>query len=402
MKVLLWATSLQADILGLALRLDNSPQCELLIVTEHPQNYSASLFARKRPLCAQILDRHDPDVKSAVSRFRPDIVVCDNHFPAFEAAPRVCAMWHGLGWKARPSSELSTFYKHVARLTGTDPRAPNPRFLAQCYHERDRQWRVQRWGLRPEQCSVIGSCFADLLKGESPYSKAELQAEYGLDLSRKTLLVNITWHYGRIFPGTWQPKWFRRSPVDADLAFVRQLFGRADDEGANVLFCLHDRKRYEPHYLSALHALAAEYGRRVCVRHKDEHPDNFADLCVADAMISNLSSFTTFFYHQGKPTIHVCPPASKPGFTSARYSSSGLHVRRPSSDEPVWMNDPHDNGGLSAENAEEALDAVSTALREPDCCKEKSRAWLAEHVASPEESAAARFESELERLASVS
>ena len=403
MKILLWATTLQADILGLAYRLDKRPASELLIVTEHLASFRRSLIARRRPLNAPLLDRGDPNVQAAVARFRPDVVVCDNHFPAFAAAPRVCTMWHGLGWKARPANELGTFYAHVERLTGADPRRPNPRFLAQCYHERDREWRVNAWQLHAQQCAVIGSCFSDLLRSEAPYSRAELASEYGFDPGRKTLLVNITWHYGRIFPGSYQPSWFGRSAFDADLAFLRQVFARAHDHGANVLFCLHDRKRYEARYLAALHELARDYGPSVCLRHKDEDPDNWAALVSADAMIGNLSSLTTFFYHLGKPAVHLCPPATALELHLMQYKSSSLRAQhRRASDSAIWMNDPHDNGGLTAENAEQALDAVSQVLTNPDSCREKARAWLAAHVSEPPESASARFEQELERLARAS
>ena len=246
---------------------------------------------------------------------------------------------------------------------------------------------------------VTGSCFADLLRVGVPYSKAELERAYSLDLSKKTLLVNITWHYGRIFPGSWRPRWFGTSPFADDLEFLRRLFRRVRDHGANVLLCLHDRKRYEPRYMEALHRLAREHGPGVTLRHKDEHPDNWADLVVADAMISNLSSFATFFYHLGKPSVHICPPAGTREVHGARYSSSGLRRRPRDAATLAWMNDPKDNGGLSAETAEQALDAVSTALTDPECCRERAAQWLAAHVASPAESASARFESELERFA---
>lgn len=402
MKVLLWATTLQADILALALHLDTSPDCQLLIVAEHARAFLNAPIARLRPLSAPILDRDEPRVRDAVAQFGPDVVVCDNHFPPWGAAPRVCAMWHGLGWKARPSDELSTFYRHVERLTGGDARQSNPRFIAQCYHARDRAWRIGDWKLHPDNCHVSGSCFADLLRGPAPYSRTALEPEYRLDLSRKTLLVNVTWHYGRIFPGTWQPKRLGRSPFDADLAFLEQVFARAREHRANVLFCLHDRKRYEPHYLAALHQLAERFGEGLCLRHKDEHPDNWADLWIADAMLSNLSSFTTFFYHFGRPAVHLCPPPGDAGVRFAQYSFLGVGARRRASTSPPWMNDPRDNGGLSASTDAEALAAIDRALTEPDCCRDSARRWLEEHVAAPEPSASACLRQRLEQLARAS
>jgi hypothetical protein len=62
------------------------------------------------------------------------------------------------------------------------------------------------------------------------------------------------------------------------------------------------------------------------------------------------------------------------------------------------MNDPYDNGGLSAANVEQALAAMDTALTDPDCCKEKSQAWLRAHVAAPSPSAASCLAEELQRL----
>jgi hypothetical protein len=62
------------------------------------------------------------------------------------------------------------------------------------------------------------------------------------------------------------------------------------------------------------------------------------------------------------------------------------------------MNDPRDNGGFSVEDLAQTLAALDTALREPECCRERSERWLGEHVAFPPESAAACLEAELERL----
>lgn len=402
MRVLLWATTFQADILALALHLDARPDCSLLVVTEHAAEYARSPVARARPISAPVLDRHAAEAAAAVRQFGADIVVCDNHFPPFKAAPRVCALWHGLGWKARPSGELPAFYGHVRRLTGVDPRAANPRFMAQCYHARDCAWRTREWQLEPASCRVTGSCFADLLRGEAPYSKPALEDEYRLDLSRQTVLVNVTWHYGRIFPGSWQPKLLGSSPFDDDVAFLRQLFGRVREHGANVLFCLHDRKRYEARYLAALHELATEFAGSISLRHKDEHPDNWADLWVADVMLSNLSSFSTFIYHYDKPVVHLCPPSSDDDVSFAQYSWRGLHPRRRKSAAPRWMNDPRDNGGLTAVTANEALAAIDRALEDPGCCRERARRWLMDHVAFPEPSASVCLASELERLSRAS
>jgi hypothetical protein len=398
MRVLVWATTLQADILALAQHLDQRPDTELLVATEGLEAWLNEPMARVRPFRAPMLDRRAPDTPANAMAFRADVVVCDNHFPEFPAAPRLCFLWHGLGWKAKDAKDLEVNVGHIERLTGASPRNPNPCFLAQCYHDRDRDWRVERWGFAPGNCEVTGSCFSDLILAP-PYTRAELAPSYRIDVVRRpTLVLNLGWHYGRIFPGSWQPRLFGRSPMAADLAFVRSLFERARARGANVLFCLHDRWRYEPAYLEALGREAARFPE-VELKHKDERPDNLADLLVADAWVSNLSSFVTFFYHLGKPSVHLCP---RPG-AEVRYSRVtrfGLRARR-ADRETEWMNQPEDNGGLTACDAEEAEARIEQALTEPDCCRVRARDWLARHVARSDGQASRRLGDAIARLSAA-
>ncbi|MBP9201281.1 MAG: hypothetical protein KBF47_14825, partial [Gemmatimonadales bacterium] len=137
MRVLLWVSTLQADILALALALDARADTELLIAADGLAAWRGEPLARARPLGAPMLERKDAATRAAVEAFRADVVVCDNHFPEFAAAPRVCFLWHGLGWKSTPPTDVAERLRHVARLTGQDPRAPASRFVAQCYHARD-------------------------------------------------------------------------------------------------------------------------------------------------------------------------------------------------------------------------------------------------------------------------
>jgi hypothetical protein len=44
------------------------------------------------------------------------------------------------------------------------------------------------------------------------------------------------------------------------------------------------------------------------------------------------------------------------------------------------MNQPEDNGGLTACDADGALAAVDRAFAEPDCCRSRSAAWLEGHI----------------------
>ncbi|MDD5308024.1 MAG: hypothetical protein PHU25_11940 [Deltaproteobacteria bacterium] len=394
MRVLLWASTLQADILALALHLDQRPGCQLLVALQGLHAYLRDPINQVRPISSRMVERTAPDIAAVVAAFRPDIVVCDNHFPEFAAAPRVCLMWHGLGWKSCPDHDVAVRFKHVRRLTGVDPRVENPRLIAQCYHERDRAWRIDDWGMAPENCEVVGSCFSDLLLAP-PYTREDLIRFYHVDITaRPTLLVNLTWHYGRIFPGSWKPTRFRRSPMDEDLTFFRSVLARAADHRANALVCLHDSWRYEAPFRAALYREAGRF-RHVEMKHKDEHPDNLADLLVSDAMVSNLSSFVTFFYHLGRSSVHLCPsPGRKVHFM--RQTSRGPRAGSAGSGTK-WMNPPEDNGGLTAFDAESALAAIDEALTKPDCCRERARDWLDRHIHAPDGRTARRMADALER-----
>ena len=101
-------------------------------------------------------------------------------------------------------------------------------------------------------------------------------------------------------------------------------------------------------------------------------------MVVADAMITNLSSFITYFYHFGRPTVHLAP---RPGeaMTVGRMKSGSLKSVK-TNQADLWMNDPSDNGGFTAYNADEALASISTALTQPASCVDRAKAWLASHM----------------------
>jgi hypothetical protein len=419
-----------------------------MVVAPDVVTYLRSPIARARPLGCQLLDREESGVEAAVRSFRADVVVADNHFPPFVAAPRLVYMWHGLGWKARNRTDIQTLYRRVTEQTGTDPRQRNPRFFAQCYGEPDRRWRVEQWGLHQESCPVIGMTFTDLLLAP-PYDREALAHGYRIDVTgRKTVLISLTWHFGGIFasrhvrgglparipggdlasrlPGAGLVSRLPGSGLlsrlvkqtndwDADLGLLRRLLEVARDQEANVLLCLHERKRYAPVYLGAVQDLTSRYDH-VEIRHKDLYPDNLADLLVSDVMVTNLSSFITYFYVFGRPSIHLHPmpnPSAQdlpsasgtaPGQRGARTKCTVMRAKlrwgrvtyqRVAEDEPLWMADPEDNGGLMATDEESAAKALRQALQEPTCCHRRSAAWLAEHVFGIDGCTGQRFEQAL-------
>ena len=370
MKVLVYASVFQADILSLTLSLDQDPDIDVLVVTKFKRGYLDEPIARALPLSCPIFDRDEDSFLKVARKFDADVVVTDNHVPKKKLGKRLLYCWHGIGWRDRPRSDLRQFYKAVGRLVGKVS-VPNPAFVAQCYGSWDYEHRVKSWGLPQENCHIFGSSYADLLLNP-PYSRKSLEDFYGLDLTtRSTLLISLTWAFGRYFGPDW----------DDEVEILRKLLGVAQDSGLNVIFSLHDRMRYFPDVLKTLYETVRPYGN-VVIKHRDEHSDNLADIVASDIMISNFSSFISFFYFTGNPSIHILP--SRFEGTKGRFSklSRGRVVSvREDMNNVLWQNPSlEDNGGLLVRNEAELMSALDRALREPDCCREKSWDFLKHKV----------------------
>lgn len=403
-RVLVWATHLQTDILALALHLDACEDVALMVVTPGLATFRAEPIARACPFAAPLLDRDDPDTPERARRFGADVVVADNHVAPPGLAPRLFYMWHGLGWKARGRLDLRVFYHQVRRLTGIDPRRPNPAFRAQCYGPHDRAWRMRNWHLPADACAEIGMTFSDLLL-DPPYDKRAVAKNYRIDvIGRPTVLLAITWHYGGIFSAAGSAaRMLRGIPGDTqmnpvDLHFLNRMVETVRARGANLLICLHDRKRYDAAFLHAIEALVAPHSF-VEVRFKDRHPDNLSDLLVADVMVSNLSSFLAYHYVLRRPAVHIRPADPDVSRIERRIMLfSRFPLRLWSYADDAWMLDPTDVAGPIVRDAEEAAAAVAAALADPESGREATGEWLARHVTGIDGKTAARFKRELERL----
>ena len=383
-RVVVWATHLQTDILALAVHLDACPDVELLIVAADTAAFRREPIARALQLRARLLDRNHSRTMLRVRAFSADVAVADNHVPPRGIAPRLFYMWHGLGWKARSRLDLATFYFQVRRLTGADPRRANRRFMAQCYGPVDRDWRIGDWELPRAACVETGMAFAALLR-DPPYDPAALGAQYRIEVARrKTVLLSITWHSGGIFTG------------GDDGAFVRDLLGAVRGRGADLLICLHDRHRYPAALLAKLEALAAsEPGCEL--RFKSDHPDNLCDLLVADVMVSNLSSFLTYFYVLGRPAIHIVPELAA-RLDRVTMLFSRFRLRRRIRSEAAWMIDPSDTGGPRASDPQGAIAATLAALDDPAPGAAQAIRWLERHVPWLDDQAPARIKQAIEAL----
>ncbi len=388
MKVCFWATTLQADILALAYQIEKSGRHEALIVTPDPEPFFTQPLARARPLRSPVLRRSALGTNRRVRRFRPDVIVADNHLPPPRLSSRLAYFWHGLGWRVRGPEALAQFHKKTRRLVG-DIKRPNPNFMAQCYGSADERSRIEVWGIAPENCRTVGMAYSDLILNP-PYSKEDLAPNYRIDiLNRPTVLLSLTWAYGRTL-----------ERFGNEMEVLDGIFTHIENRGANVLFCLHDRFRYDKKYLKSLHDLAAGH-RYLQLKHKDEEPDNLADLIVADVMISNYSSFITFFYPTGRPSIHIFPVIeTKDGYLMQQYRRGKVRPWHVSRDDPFWMIPPEDTGGMVAHDREELIEAIDRALAEPDCCRQTAARWLDTYVEGVDGRTCERIEAALEELVS--
>ncbi|MCD6500283.1 MAG: hypothetical protein J7M25_18460 [Deltaproteobacteria bacterium] len=386
MKVCFWTTTLQADILSLAYQIEQSGRHESIIVTPDPDPFFSEPLAQAMPLHAPVLRRKAFGTNARVRRFRPDVIVADNHLPPRGLSERLAYFWHGLGWRVRGPDGLAQFHKKASILVG-DVREPNPNFMAQCYGPADHKSRIEDWGIAPQNCRILGMAYSDLILNP-PYSKENLAPFYSIDiLNRPTVLLSLTWAFGRTL-----------QRFGNDIETIDRLFSSVEARGGNVLFCLHDRFRYDKKYLVALHAVAARH-EHVQIKHKDEHPDNLADLIVADVMISNYSSFINFFYPTERPSIHIFPVIeTEDGYQMHQYRRGKVRPWNVSHNDPFWMIPPEDTGGLVVHDEPELMAALDRALAEPDCCQQTSRSWIDRYVEGMDKTTCARIEAALEAL----
>lgn len=395
LRILVWATHPQFDIMAFASYLDQAPGVELLVVARKLAAFLAQPFARVRPFSATLLDWDDPSVPERIRKFSADVAIMDNRLPPIGSAPRLVNIGHGLGWKNVGSTDLWIYHQGQTRFTGYDSRRPNPNLLVLCYGDTDLRWRTERWGLDPANCRKIGMPFADLV-ADPPYVREELVDDYRIDIRKKTVLLNITWHYGAVFAqpaglGARIRRLLSSKSRSRDFDFIERLAEATAARDANIIFCLHERKRYSSAIRRRFEAIAARWPNME-LKYKDERPDNLADLLVSDVMVSNYSSFITPFYLLARPAIHIRPVArNQSAFEFSMLTFAGLWGRTASPNKEAYMMDLDDTGGPIVENADDAIAAVLNALDHPDECRATTAAWLDRHLYRPEGGAAVRL-----------
>lgn len=367
-RVLVWATTFGADLWSLVRWLDRRDDVELKVVLDEPDLFRRQPIARLYPLRCPLIRRRRWHGLIGLPGFRPDVTVIDNWVPRRAPSRAGFVLWHGFGWKGpNDRTEFATLHRQLARCWG-DPLRPNPRFRWHCFGPSDFDHRTKISGFAAENCRIVGAASHDDLV--EPFDRASVAADYPFDVVRgKTVLFAPTWHYGEVFA-----HWGN----DAELldAFVGHIHSR----GANLIFRLHDRFRFPPEYVSLVDSIARRWGN-VRLEYKNEAPDNYVAMKIADVLVTNFSSIANLYYATRRPTVHIYPVRSEDeAFTWRTYTSKGAKVHTVPSARFVWKFPPEQNGGLLARSFAELLQELDRALEEPDCCREKAGSFLSEHM----------------------
>ena len=368
MNVLIWATTFGADLWSFAKYLDGRPEVTLKVVMDDPDRFRRQGVHELYPLEAELIPRRFWHYVLGVPGFDADVTIMDNRTPFFRTSPKALMLWHGFGWKG-PDSEDDLWWLHRSlRRTWGDPRAPNPDFVWQCFGPWDKKHRTEVSGMHPDNCLLLGAASHDDLR--TPMDRTRAQPYYPIDVAdTPTVLIAPTWHYGEVFE-----HW----GTDEDL--LDRLLGHIGERGANAILRLHDSYRFDRDYRAMLDRLVDRYDH-VMLKYKDRYPDNYLDLQVADALITNYSSIANLFYATGRPTIHVYPVAdADEAFMSRTYTLAGVLESEVESARHIWKLPPEEHGGLLANDFDQLLAQVDEALEDPTCCAEKAQAFLDKHM----------------------
>jgi hypothetical protein len=368
MNVLIWATTFGADLWSFTKYIDDRPGVTVKVVMDDPDRFRSQGVNRLYPLDAELISRRFWHYALGVPGFDPDITIMDNRTPFLRTSPKGLMLWHGFGWKG-PDSEEDLWWLHRSlRRTWGDVREPNSDFFWQCFGPWDKKHRTEVTGIHPDNCRLLGAASHDDLR--IPMDRSLAQPYYPFDVAdTPTVLIAPTWHYGEVFE-----HW----GTDAEL--FDRLVRHIGQRGANVILRLHDSYRFDHDYRAFLGDLAARHDH-VMLKFKDQHPDNYLDLQVADTLITNYSSIANLFYATGRSTVHVYPVAdADEAFMSRTYTLAGVLESEVESARHIWKLPPEEHGGLLARDFGQLLEQVDRALDAPDCCRDIAQSFLDEHM----------------------
>jgi hypothetical protein len=368
MNVLVWATSFGADLWSLTRYLGGRPEVNVRVVLSEPEAFEREPVNRLFPLRAEIIRRRTRHHLLGLPAFEADVTIMDNRVPLRANSSAGFVLWHGFGWKGpNDEKEFAWLHNSIARNWGS-AKEPNPRFRWQAFGPTDAKHRSEVSRVHIDNIRILGAASHDELR--HPLDKARLREAYPFDVtSRPTVLIAPTWHYDEVF-----------SHWGSDHELFERLLSLLVRRGANVIVRLHDSFRFSPGYVRFVRQLADRF-EHVLVKFKDECPDNYLDLQVADVLITNFSSIANLYYATGRPTVHIYPVRdADEQFMWRQQTLFGQVKRKVESAHFVWKLPPEEHGGLLARDFDALLEQVDRSLDDPDCCRDAARRFLEMHM----------------------
>ena len=364
MDVLIFASTLGADLLALSHFLDQKEEVRLKILVKDKKVFLNEGIAELYPLDCDLFERRWYHNLVGLRGFQPDITILDKDIPYRSSSKNGMVLWHGFGWKGPNDEEEFTWVHRLLKWCWGETKEKNENFVWQCFGEWDYEHRTKVSGFHEENCKILGAASHDYLI--NPLDKEKAQCYYDFDIvNRPTVMIAPTWHYGEVFK-----HW------DSDKEIFPKIVDQITNHGANVLLRLHDSFRFDDNYVTFLKELAAEKDQ-VMLKFKDHHPDNLLDLQIADTLITNYSSIANLFYATGKPTIHIYPVNdADEEFMWRTHHITGTRETAVDSARYIWKLPPEENGGIIANNLTELTDQINLVLKDPKCCEEKARDFL--------------------------
>ncbi len=365
MRLLFNPTTFQGDIYALALyyqqQINAGLDAEVVIGVDNVAAYREEPIHQILPFTVPMWERSERKYAKRIKAFHPDFLFCDNHLPKKRIFENLVYLWHGFGWKEqRAGIEFDMVHKELNKLMG-GVRQANPHFIHQCYGAFERDHRVQFTEFHPDNCRVMGNLYADLLINP-PITREQIAPFYPFEHpERKTILLGFTWGFGEVF-GNWD--------VD-ESALMDRLFAYLAEQETNVIFRLHDQKRYSASYRTQLEDAAKRYGN-VLLKYKDVGRDNLFDVLLSDVIVSNFSGIVVYAYFTGAASIHIHPYGQKTGEQPLyRFKRQKAIIDKRGS--YVWKMPPTENGGVLVHTENELFEQLNSALQSKGSCIDASQ-----------------------------
>jgi len=386
MKILVYATTLGADLWAFTHYMDQMDDVDLRVLVKNKERFLSEGIANLYPLKAPLTERKWYHSLKGIPGFKPDVTIMDNEIPLWKFSPNGLVLWHGFGWKGPNDEEEFKWIHRLLRWSWGNTKKPNKNFTWQCFGEWDCKHRTEVSGFHPGNCESLGAASHDYLK--KPIDKSIAQPYYDFNIvENKTVLIAPTWHYGEVF-----------SHWEGDHEVLPILIQQITSRGDNVLLRLHDSFRFDDSYIAFLRTLAAD-NPRVMLKFKNHHPDNLLDLQISDVLITNFSSIANLFYATGKPTIHVYPVKDEDQeFMWRTYHLTGTRERKVDSVKYIWKLPPEENGGVIANNSEELYRHLENALQNPDYCKKQALHFVDKYMLGADGQNCLRILKQIEKM----